>query len=241
MGNDHRIALGLAIALWGQVARAEDVGSFGMVSLLRSSSSGAAPSSWPDPPVEPRRRSIFLLADSIEDAAGGAGLSLSSAGVGGAGPVGPAVGARSAITDLAPGLADAKAHRLRDHVARGAAKAENRLPGDTIQSIVRANVGHVEECYGSGLRENPALEGRVVVKFVVGGAGSVLVATDAGSDLPDATVVACVVRVLDALAFPASGGGPVTVVYPFSLSPPSVRVRTGVDGDEAHGGPRLLE
>ena len=69
------------------------------------------------------------------------------------------------------------------------------------------------------MRENPALSGRVVAKFMIGRGGEVTAALDGGSDLPNATVVQCVVRSFLNLSFPAPEGGTVQVVYPFNLSP----------------------
>jgi hypothetical protein len=46
----------------------------------------------------------------------------------------------------------------------------------------------------------------------------VVTAADAGSDLRDESVVACIVRNFPTLSFPVPAGGIVTVVYPLMLS-----------------------
>jgi len=96
-----------------------------------------------------------------------------------------------------------------------------RLPPETIQRIVRQNMGRFRYCYERALEGNPGLQGRVVTKFLIARDGSVAFATGdpAESDLPDPGVVSCIVHAFGALSFPEPAGGTVTVVYPLSLSP----------------------
>ena len=101
----------------------------------------------------------------------------------------------------------------------GAAKVTGRLPPEVIQRIVRQNLGRFRLCYENGLRQNPKLTGQVTVRFTIDRAGAVSSAKDERSDLPDAGVVACVVRAYGSLSFPAPEGGSVSVVYPMSFSP----------------------
>jgi hypothetical protein len=89
-----------------------------------------------------------------------------------------------------------------------------RLPPEVIQRIVRMSFGRFRYCYESGLRGNPELRGRVAVRFVIDRSGAVPLASDAGSDMPDANVVQCVVRAFGDLSFPEPDGGMVTVEYP---------------------------
>ena len=49
--------------------------------------------------------------------------------------------------------------------------------------------------------------------------GKVTQAQSAGSDLPDAGVVACITRAFYGLSFPENDTGVVTVSYPISLTP----------------------
>ncbi len=57
------------------------------------------------------------------------------------------------------------------------------------------------------------------VRFVIGTSGAVTSASDGGSDLPDGSVVSCVVRTLGNVQFPAPDGGIVTVMYPYTFTP----------------------
>jgi hypothetical protein len=99
------------------------------------------------------------------------------------------------------------------------ASVVGRLPPDVIQRVVRQNFGRFRRCYEDGLRAQPSLGGHVKVAFVIGRDGSVTSARDAGSDLPDRSVVSCVVRSFGALSFPEPDGGVVNVLYPVMLSP----------------------
>lgn len=111
-------------------------------------------------------------------------------------------------------------HRAKPpQVRMGATSVSGRLPPEIIQRIVRQNFGRFRRCYESGLRSNPNLAGRVAVRFLIGSDGIVGSAGDGGSDLPDQSVVSCVVRAFFGFQFPAPEGGIVTVVYPIMFSP----------------------
>jgi hypothetical protein len=101
----------------------------------------------------------------------------------------------------------------------GDVSSNGRLPAEVIQRIVRLNSGRYINCYQAALRTNPSLEGRVTVRFVIGRDGSVQVASDGGSDIPDTGVRQCVVSSFTNLSFPQPEGGLVTVVYPIMFSP----------------------
>lgn len=59
----------------------------------------------------------------------------------------------------------------------------------------------------------------MTVKFLIDRSGAVSMAADGGSDLPDQSVVQCVVRSFGNLSFPQPDNGVVTVVYPIMFSP----------------------
>ena len=95
-----------------------------------------------------------------------------------------------------------------------------KLPPEVIQHIVRRNFARFKLCYTNALRSNPALRGRVTIKYVIDRDGSVKgTPQDAGSDLPDRGVIDCVARAFQTLSYPQPEGGIVTVVYPLVFSP----------------------
>jgi hypothetical protein len=103
--------------------------------------------------------------------------------------------------------------------AVGETSGGGRLPPEAIQRVVRSNMGRFRDCYESHLRIQPSLQGRVTTKFAIARDGSVPFAVDAGSDVPDASLVACIGRAFESLSFPPPTGGVVTVVYPLVLAP----------------------
>jgi hypothetical protein len=102
----------------------------------------------------------------------------------------------------------------------GPVAVNGALPTEVVQRIVRQNFGRFRLCYENGLRTTPTLRGRVSVKFVIDRSGAVSTAADAGSDLADRAVIACIVHAFENLSFPQPEGGVVTVVYPLLFEPP---------------------
>jgi hypothetical protein len=101
----------------------------------------------------------------------------------------------------------------------GKTTTNGHLPPEVIQRVVRQNFGKFRFCYEAGLRENPALTGRVATRFVIDRNGAVTIAQDGGSDLPNQQVVQCVVRSFQSLSVPEPKDGMVTVTYPITLTP----------------------
>jgi hypothetical protein len=216
---------------------------FGMIGIALSSSPSdpnAPASKWATTPVgnEVASAQGDMFSPNIGDAMG-FGLGLSGTGEGGGGN-GLGVGFDHVSTvggggggagkwGLGPGdkggMGIGRGPGAGGHVAKAPTvrtmelSSNGRLPAEVIQRIVRQNFGRFRLCYEAGLRGNPSLSGRVATKFVIGRDGAVNQSSDAGSDLPDQNVVACVVRSFNALSFPAPEGGVATVTYPIILTP----------------------
>lgn len=210
---------------------------FGMIGLLNTGAAGD-----PNAPTAPWGRDTSLgtdevsamgnmWGDEIGDAFGQGGLGLSGIGEGGGGR-GEGIGlgnigtmGHGAGTGTGQGFGSGHgrlggSHRTKSpQVRMGATQVSGRLPPEVIQRIVRQNYGRFRLCYEQGLGRNPNLEGRVTVRFVIGRDGSVSNVSNGGSDLPDSSVVQCVVRAFYGLSFPQPEGGIVTVVYPIMLQP----------------------
>ena len=218
-------------------AALREAAEFGMIGLLNTGAGGD-----PNSPTAPWGRDDSLgtdpisargnmWGDSIGDAFGAGGLGLSGIGEGGGGR-GEGIGLGSigtighgAGTGTGQGFGSGHgrlggSHRTRPpQVRMGATTVNGRLPPEVIQRIVRQNYGRFRLCYENGLRNNPNLQGRVSVRFVIGRDGSVSNVGNAGSDLPDPAVISCVTRAYYGLSFPQPEGGIVTVVYPIMFSP----------------------
>lgn len=101
---------------------------------------------------------------------------------------------------------------------QGPVTVTGRLPPEVVQRIVRQNFGRFRLCYETALRSDASMGGRVTVKFAIDRRGMVVGPADGGSDVPDKTMVACVVKAFANLAFPQPEGT-VEVSYPIIFSP----------------------
>lgn len=218
--------------------------TFGMIGLM---STGAKTD--PNAPASPwakefagsddRSAKGALAGNGIDDAfgfglglsgngEGGGGTSEGSVGIDGVGTIGGGGGGTGKWgigKGDKDGIGNGHGPGAGGHVAKApilrnpSLETNGRLPAEVIQRVVRLNFGRFRLCYEAGLRGNPSLTGRVATKFVIGRDGTVATASDAGSDLPDQQVVACVIRGFQNLTFPAPEGGIATVTYPILLSP----------------------
>ncbi|MEW5848437.1 MAG: AgmX/PglI C-terminal domain-containing protein [Myxococcota bacterium] len=95
---------------------------------------------------------------------------------------------------------------------------EGALDKGLIRQVIRDHLAQIKYCYERELAGSPGLAGKVLVKFVVGSAGTVISATVAESTLRNATVESCMTQRVRSWVFPRPhGGGVVVVSYPFIL------------------------
>ncbi len=210
-------------------AALKEAAEFGMIGQL-STGAGGEPGA-PPPAATAAAAAGNMWGDSIGDSFGAGGLGLSSVGEGGGGRgEGIGLGSVGAIghgagTGSGQGFGSGHgrvggAHATSTPTLRqGAAQVTGRLPAEVIQRIVRQNFGRFRLCYENGLKNNPNLEGRVAVKFVIDRSGAVSTTQDGGSTIPDKSVSSCVIRGFGNLSFPQPEGGVVTVVYPILFTP----------------------
>jgi TonB family protein len=84
-----------------------------------------------------------------------------------------------------------------------------------IKKVIQGNVGRFKYCYDKELHASPTLEGKVVVKLVIGPKGTVTKASIDSSSLGNKNVEACVLKTARKMKFPRPKGGSVVVSYPF--------------------------
>ncbi len=88
-----------------------------------------------------------------------------------------------------------------------------------VRRVVVRNLGQVRHCYEQALTEVPNAEGRVAMRWVIGGDGAVIASTVTDNGTGSAGLGECVASAVRRWQFPApEGGGVVTVNYPFDLS-----------------------
>lgn len=95
---------------------------------------------------------------------------------------------------------------------------EGGLDRDVIAAVINRNMGQIRFCYEQGLQMDPALAGRVGVKFVIGPNGQVKIADVENTTLNSKQIEDCVLLRLRSWKFPLPDGGvEVKVSYPFSF------------------------
>lgn len=86
--------------------------------------------------------------------------------------------------------------------------------------VMHNSADMLRACYQDGLQRRAALSGRVTVQFTIDKNGKVKNAKDAGSTMPDKSVVKCVVKGIASIEFPAPESGMADVVYPIDFGAP---------------------
>jgi len=94
------------------------------------------------------------------------------------------------------------------------------LDKSLIDAVIKRNMNQIRYCYQRELTKNPALGGKVTVKFVIDKAGAVSSATTKATTMGSPAVEGCINSRFMRFQFPEpKGGGIVIVSYPFIFSP----------------------
>ncbi len=168
-----------------------------------------------------------MWGDSIGEAFGAGGLGLvgtgrfegdagEGIGLGSIGTIGRGAGSG---TGAGYGAGMGGLGRASSQVQPGETSVVGALDKDIIRRVVRRHMNRLRYCYERRLATTPALQGKVVVRFVISTTGAVSSAQDAGSTLADESVKACVLRTYQSMQFPAPKGGIVVVTYPIVFHP----------------------
>lgn len=107
---------------------------------------------------------------------------------------------------------------LPSKVREGAVSAAGGITADEAREVMKPKLADLKACYDDGLSRNPNLQGRVTLRLAIGKKGALMSVSNGGSDMPDAGVVACMVRATSTVTFPAKGAIG-TVSYPFLFAP----------------------
>jgi hypothetical protein len=117
--------------------------------------------------------------------------------------------------EAAPTVAESLAmvEAAQDAMPKPVPRPAPTLTFDTMRALVK-------RCYVDGLKRNPDLRGKVIVRAIVDEDGAVERAEDAGSTLPDKTTIACVVETVSHVEFAPMVSGGTTIIVPFTFVPP---------------------
>jgi outer membrane biosynthesis protein TonB len=95
-------------------------------------------------------------------------------------------------------------------------EVEGGLDKEAIARVIRSQLGQIRYCYERQLSANPELYGKILVKFTIGAAGSVVAQAIGNTSLNNAMVEGCILRRIAGWQFPTPKGGTnVLVTYPF--------------------------
>ena len=92
---------------------------------------------------------------------------------------------------------------------------------EMIRKRVRELLPELEGVYSEAIRRNPALRGRILIRFRIDPSGKVQRAESAGGDLRDPAFVDTVLEKVRRWNFEPTGGRAVDVLYPFLFTAPS--------------------
>ena len=94
------------------------------------------------------------------------------------------------------------------------------LDRSLIDEVIKRHMNQIKYCYQRELTKNPALGGKIVIKFVIAKDGTVSSANTKSSTMGNSAVEQCIVGRFMRFQFPEpKGGGIVIVSYPFLFSP----------------------
>lgn len=95
-------------------------------------------------------------------------------------------------------------------------EVDGGLDKEAIARVIRSQLGQIRYCYERQLSANPDLYGKILVKFTIGAAGSVVAQAIGTTSLNNAMVEGCILRRIAGWQFPTPKGGTnVLVTYPF--------------------------
>lgn len=133
-----------------------------------------------------------------------------------------AIGTRGGNSERAGGGAVTE-RQIRGRANMGSLEDESGS-GDfdpsTAARAIKTRLSAIKGCYERGLRGNPTLKGKVVIKFTIQTSGSVSGVTVTENTMRDDAVGSCIRGVIAGLRFnPGPEGGSVTYAYPFVFEP----------------------
>jgi len=144
---------------------------------------------------------------------GGGGTGQGTIGLGNLGTIGHGAGGGSGA-----GYGRGAGGRAAPSIRVGAAKVKGSLGKEPIRRTIKRQINAIRACYESQLQSDPTLEGKVVVRFVIGPSGAVVKAEIASSTLNNEQVEQCLLKVFLRMTFPQPEGGDAIVVsYPFTF------------------------
>ncbi len=162
-------------------------------------------------------------ADSVFSQVGGVGVAGAGGGAGGlrtkGGGSGTLRGGGSLVAS-GPG-AVGTGEKASEHAVRATVKdsaptdVDGSLDPSVIVKEIRGRIRAVTACYEAGLKRNPSIGGKLVLRFTVSTVGKVTAAEIENDTMHDDEVASCIKSRVMSWRFPAPSGGEVQFSYPF--------------------------
>jgi hypothetical protein len=99
-----------------------------------------------------------------------------------------------------------------------ALESEGEIDAAKVTGVVGRKMNAVEACLEEGLQADPALKGKMTVRFTIGTDGKVSEASAPVNELPP-SVAGCVTEAFRGFRFPPAKSGAVTLEVPFLIEP----------------------
>lgn len=149
--------------------------------------------------------------DKLGGGGGGTGTTMKVGGLGTAGKGGGSNGYKGTGALSLGNIGNAEVGVLEEE-----SEVDGGLDKEAIARVIRSQLGQIRYCYERQLSANPDLYGKIMVKFTIGAAGSVVAQAVGNTSLNNAMVEGCILRRIAGWQFPTPKGGTnVLVTYPF--------------------------
>jgi hypothetical protein len=149
--------------------------------------------------------------DKLGGGGGGTGTTMKVGGLGTAGKGGGSNGYKGTGALSLGNIGNAEVGVLEEET-----EIDGGLDKEAIARVIRSQLGQIRYCYERQLSANPDLYGKILIKFTIGAAGSVVAQAIGTTSLNNAMVEGCILRRVAGWQFPTPKGGTnVLVTYPF--------------------------
>jgi Ca-activated chloride channel homolog len=153
---------------------------------------------------------------------GGGGMGTAAMGHGSVSTIGRGAGGGSGVGyGSGAGRLGLRGPASSPRVEMGSVTVRGSLDKEIIRRVIRQHLKEVRTCYKMALAKAPGLSGRVVIRFIFSATtGLVLESKVVSSTVSNVDLEQCIAQAVRRWQFPKIvGGGIVTVVYPFVLTP----------------------
>ena len=197
---------------------AEQVQNTGILKLLgaRADGEGAIADVLGKGDVDRDQEKAFEGVGGLTVATGDDGLRGVKSGTGGSGKVASISGLRGggSIEGGSTGVG-AGEKSVKAVVSSAAPSVDGELDPNVVAKEVKRRIGAVKVCYERALKRNPALSGKIVVRWTITPEGTVTGLDVENDTLGDPEVGQCIKKSIAGWRFPRPSGGSVEVSFPF--------------------------